>query len=119
MKRKTSKRGSAARAVPMCVITIMDGGAGEGGKKEGFFLEACADVHQRLLDEKCSLFTTTTNTAESLCVVMFAYNSFEGGVNKFTKDDLVHLAWELEKNFDYQITCKTEILPDPDKKEAT
>lgn len=115
MKRKSEKRRPVLKTLPMCFVNIKNKD-GTDDISKGLFLEASHEFEQDIINRGYRVYTTTVEPQKKTILILFDLNNCDG--EKLKEEELVHMMWELEKDFEFRIVCKAEISPN-EKEDAS
>ena len=105
------------KVVPVYFITIKDGGSGGKSEDEDYYLDALNEFERRLVGCLKTILTITVNPVDKCSMIMFSSDEKPKKKSKIpSKDELVHMAFEIEKDFDFKISCAVEVKPEEEEK---
>ena len=100
---------------PIYTITVKDGGTSGELSDKDYYLDALYEFEKKLIDNINHVITITLDPVQKCSMIMFTSTDPIHKKRKSilpSKDELVHMAWEVEKDFDFKISCIVEVNPD-------
>lgn len=94
-----------------CVINISNSDS-DDARNSAYWWNAMYEFGSKLIDRGFKQFVITVSPKDKNCMVMLSRDNWPSKKDgePFSEEALTKMTWDLQKEFDYLISCKLDIL---------